>query len=176
MEIWKDIVDFSAYQVSDHGNIRSKDRCSSYAWKGVTGFKRFLKGRDIKGARTKGYPVVNLVSDNGKRHMLLVHRLVLEAFVGSCPPGYQACHNDGVRDNCRISNLRWDTPASNHRDKQAHGTSLIGSRNHQTKLDEEKVREIRRDAYLGSTKLSKRFGISRGAVRGILERRTWRHV
>ncbi|MGH8035083.1 MAG: HNH endonuclease signature motif containing protein, partial [Lysobacterales bacterium] len=51
-----------------------------------------------------------------------VHRLVLEAFVGPCPDGMVGCHNDGDTRNNRLSNRRWDTPGSNNRDKQVHGT------------------------------------------------------
>ena len=40
----------------------------------------------------------------------LVHRLVLETFVGAAPAGMEGCHNDGNRFNKRLENLRWDTP------------------------------------------------------------------
>jgi len=51
-----------------------------------------------------------------------VHRLVLETFVGLCPVGLEACHNDGVGSNNQLGNLRWDTHESNVRDQKSHGT------------------------------------------------------
>lgn len=61
----------------------------------------------------KGYLSVEL----GTRKMK-VHRLVLEAFVGPCPEGKQACHwPDPDKENNRLDNLRWDTAVENARDK-----------------------------------------------------------
>lgn len=55
----------------------------------------------------------------------LVHVMVLEAFVGPRPDGYHAAHEDGTRDNNRLSNLAWKTPAENAADRRRHGT--VGS-------------------------------------------------
>jgi hypothetical protein len=59
---------------------------------------------------------------NGKRKTkyLAIHRAVLLAWVGPCPPGMQACHNDGNPANNRVENLRWDTHAANQRDRWIH--------------------------------------------------------
>lgn len=54
--------------------------------------------------------------------MRLVHRLVLEAFVGPCPEGMEGCHGDGDPTNNSLGNLRWDTATSNQLDKVRHGT------------------------------------------------------
>lgn len=53
--------------------------------------------------------------------MKLVHRLVLEAFVGPCPSGCEGCHYDGNPANNIVSNLRWDTTKNNCLDKRRHG-------------------------------------------------------
>src|SRR4051794_31712386 len=47
----------------------------------------------------------------------LVHRLVLEVFVGPCPAGMECCHADGNSLNNALDNLRWDTPEANEADK-----------------------------------------------------------
>lgn len=67
------------------------------------------------------YLVVRL-SKNGWGENGLVHRLVLEAFVGPCPEGQEGCHNNGDVLNCRLTNLRWDTKSSNNLDRVKHGT------------------------------------------------------
>lgn len=50
-----------------------------------------------------------------------VHRLVLEAFVGPCPEGQQACHADDDKANNSLINLRWDSPSANAADMRRNG-------------------------------------------------------
>jgi hypothetical protein len=53
----------------------------------------------------------------------MVHRLVLEAFVGPCPIGMQCRHfPDPNPANCNLKNLQWGTPMENTEDKRVHGT------------------------------------------------------
>lgn len=80
-------------------------------------FWRRVKGRIIKG----GYRRVELShSQSGAHRMALVHILVLEVFVGPCPRGLESCHNNGIPDDNRDKNLRWDTHLSNMRDRKKH--------------------------------------------------------
>lgn len=65
----------------------------------------------------RGYVVVTLRRD-GKAVRKRMHHLVLEAFVGPRPPGMVGCHYpDTSPSNNAISNLRWDTPTENEKDK-----------------------------------------------------------
>lgn len=50
-----------------------------------------------------------------------VHLLVLEAFVGPCPPGLEGCHTNGDGLDNKLTNLRWDTHAANMQDRLRHG-------------------------------------------------------
>ena len=59
-----------------------------------------------------------------------IHRLVLEAFVGPCPEGMETCHNNGVRTDNRLENLRWDTSSANNDDIVKHGRHWLASRSH----------------------------------------------
>ena len=55
---------------------------------------------------SSAYLIVNF-REKGKEYALLIHRLVLEAFVGPCPHGCEADHiNCDPHDN-RLENLRW---------------------------------------------------------------------
>jgi NUMOD4 motif len=74
------------YEVSDLGRVRSLPR------KG--GNNRWYGGKVLVPYPHKGYPVVPLCR-GGQRTMRAIHQLVLEAFAGPCPPGMQACHNNG---------------------------------------------------------------------------------
>lgn len=64
---------------------------------------------------------------NGTKKYCQGHRLVLQAFVGPCPEGMEACHNNGNPADNRLENLRWDTPSSNALDKVKHGTAKHGT-------------------------------------------------
>lgn len=70
---------------------------------------------------TRGYPVVELCKEGVSRETL-VHRLVLLAFRGLPAQGYEGCHNNGIRTDNRLDNLRWDSHSGNSVDQVRHGT------------------------------------------------------
>ena len=170
-EVWMDCPGWdSFYEVSSHGQVRSKKRPVQTPL-GISS----RGGRVLKQiAHSTGYLCVNLTG-GGIRRQELVHRLVLLAFQGPCPIGHQACHGDGVRSNCRLSNLRWDTIAGNHADKKKHGTAQIGSKNPHSRLTEEQAQIVK---YSGRPlkKLASEFGVSFGCVDKIRYGQSWRHL
>jgi hypothetical protein len=113
--------------------------------------------------------------NNGKYKVYLVHRLVLESFVGPCPEGMEACHNDGDVLNNRLSNLRWDTRQSNQFDRYKHGTDQCGEKNASSKLTRDQVLEI-----VSSPEPIKyfvqKFKISDTQVRRIKKGQRWKTV
>ena len=164
------IAGFPGYYVSNYGEVFSK-------WTGSgSGAHVGVVLRPLKLMRASGRTVVGL-SRGGKRHVIRVHRLVLTAFIGPCPPGMQACHfPDRDTSNNRLDNLRWDTPSSNQTDRIAHGTSNRGERNGSAKLTRREVRAIRRERRDGGTyaAIANRYGVSLSAIQQIVERRTWK--
>lgn len=85
------------------------------------------KGANIRrlrgGPNTGGYIQVFVRRDGEDVHrQVYVQRLVLLTFFGPCPPGCQARHLDGDRQNNSVMNLQWSTPTQNARDRRAHGT------------------------------------------------------
>lgn len=113
-EKWMPVVGYEGlYEVSDCGRVRGLDRTDA-------GGRRW-PGRIMQlSKRDSGHLVVHLAS-GGKRKVVRVHRAVLEAFVGPCPVGMEACHSNGIPDDNRVENLRWDTRRSNILDQIAHG-------------------------------------------------------
>jgi hypothetical protein len=108
-ERWLPVVGYEGiYEVSDLGRVRSVDRLTSRGNR--------LRGRVLKERRLPtGRPRVSLAF-NARTVDAYPYRLVLEAFVGSCPPGMEALHWDDNFDNNALSNLRWGTRTDNMRD------------------------------------------------------------
>jgi hypothetical protein len=89
-----------------------------------------------------GYLMTPL-SKNGIKELKKVHRLVAEVFIGPCPKGMECCHNNGIRTDNRLENLRWDTRKNNMIDKINHGATARGIKSYTNKLTEQQVQEIR---------------------------------
>lgn len=88
------------------------------------------KQLELKQYVTKsGHSYVALTRQNRKRN-LFVHRAVLMAYVGPCPEGLEACHNDGDPSNNTVGNLRWDTHSANTFDKVRHGRHPMAKKTH----------------------------------------------
>lgn len=108
----------------------------------------------------------------GKRgDRLLVHRLILETFIGPPPtPDAQACHRDGNPRNNALPNLRWGTQAENWVDRKRHGNAQSWSR-----LTLQEVEDIKgfRKAGMTQANVAARFGISDTQVRNIEKGLQW---
>ncbi len=121
-----------------------------------------------------------ILSTKGSQSRRYVHRLVLLAFVGDPPPGTEACHNDGNRDNNSRANLRWDTRKANVADAARHGQRhnpvLPGERNGRAKLTQGRVNEIRRLLAAGSSRrsLCEKFDISISQMSNIARGVQWK--
>ena len=101
--------------------------------------------------------------------MFLLHRLVLTAFVGPCPEGMEACHNDGTRNNNHVDNLRWDTRTNNNLDKRKHGTAvgMPGETHPMSKLSNQDVVRIKEKLKQGGFKkkeLAEMFHVSASTI------------
>lgn len=62
----------------------------------------------------------------GRGRFRRVHQLVLEAHVGPAPDGLVACHQNGVKTDNRLENLRWDTRSANALDAVRHKVGRSG--------------------------------------------------
>lgn len=118
MEQWRDVPGWEGfYEVSDLGRVRSVQRVV----KRSNGWPQTVRSRVLLAPiGSHGYPRVNLSRPGGKPVQLLVHHLVLEAFIGPRPAGTETLHGNGVRDDCRLTNLRWGTSVENKADVKRH--------------------------------------------------------
>lgn len=103
-ETWKVIPSLNnLYSASTLGRIRRNRRSQG------------TRGDPLKpGQLPAGYLFV-IPCVNGKPQNCRVHRLVLEAFKGPCPPGLCANHKDGDKTNNAPANLEWCSLSDNHK-------------------------------------------------------------
>jgi hypothetical protein len=161
-EEWRPVVGYEdRYEVSNMGRV----------------FGLFA-GVLMRPAKTADdYRMVNLKRD-GTKKAVLVHRLVLAAFVGPCPDGMEGCHGNGIPSDNRLSNLRWDTWSGNHFDRVRHGTVVRGERATQAKCTERQVlrllAQVADRARLMDAAAS--CGISEARAKHISRGTTWAHL
>lgn len=163
-ESWRPVSGFAGlYMVSDLGRVRSTPR------KGTPGTllrPAIMRKGHLRAGLTKG----------GKVSGKYVHRLVLEAFVGPCPPSMEACHApDPNPANCRLDNLRWDTRIANAHDRDLHGNTARGSRNGRAKLTASAIPTIFQMRNGGSKlrEIASAVGVSNQQVSEILRGQHW---
>ena len=167
-ERWLPVVGYEGlYEVSDLGRVRSFHRHG----RGKRGGLRHLP------STRHGYLNVGLSRD-GKGTTRLVHHLVLEAFVGPCPPGMEACHGPGGTGDASLANLCWGTKAKNMADKVRDGTLLYGNRHPLAKLTEAQVTEMRERYAAGETQpvLAREFGVVAPVVSMIVRGKSWSRI
>ncbi len=111
MEVWKQVEDFSDYEVSNLGRVRSYKL-------GKNGSVLIPRKTNVK----KPYYILNLLNDNGKYKLVRVHRLVAMAFVPICEGMNIVNHRDGNKFNNVATNLEWTDHRGNN--QHAYDTEL----------------------------------------------------
>ena len=140
---------FPGYRVGDDGSVWScRVRSGFGTWESSDQWRRIAIA-----TLDTGYLKVGLWRD-GKYYQRLLHRLVLEAFVGPCPDGKEGAHLNGVKADCRLDNLEWKTKKGNAADRTTHGTQSRGTRHYHAKLTEEIAAEVRRRHDSGESRKS----------------------
>lgn len=175
IENWRDVEGFEGfYQVSDQGRVKSLSRRVEMGGK-FLGRKYTVKEKILRPAWDGNYYHV-VLSRSGREWTLLVHRLVLESFVGSQPTGMEGCHDDGNTRNNTLINLRWDTPAHNQQDRTKHGTSLRGRRGNSWRLRKAapEIKRMYAEGAVSQRRLAEMFGTTMVTVSSIVNGRTWK--
>jgi len=176
VEIWKPVRDFeSQYEVSNLGRVRSLDRILERPHKVQGTVEVFHKGKILRpGPSVSGHLSVVL----GRNNTRSVHSLVLEAFIGYCPPHKECLHRNGTSDDNRLHNLHWGTRKQNIADAFKHGTIPLGEEKATAKLKNSDIPKIRRMIKRGMpmNSIGKEFGVSTAAISQVRDGITWRHV
>lgn len=151
------------YDVSSRGRIRSRHNGGA-----------LIRSKATNG----GYVTVALCRDGDKRWARL-HRLVAFAFLGKPPPGMPlVLHNNDVKSDNRVENLRWGSAVTNHADAVKNGRAPFGATRNR-KLSVESVREIRRLCNVAGMlpgRVAELFGITDSHVRNLAYSLQWAHL
>ena len=169
-EIWREVPGYvGMYSASDFGRVKSHARPVPH-WRGGVSIRseRILAQR----ANRHGYPQLNLYRD-GEPWTIKVANLVMLAFKGPAPGGMEVCHDDGIRANSALRNLRYDTPRSNAADRVRHGTHSAGERNGRAKLSHLQAMSIRVDRRSGPI-IAAEYRVTRQLVNMIRRGDAWR--
>lgn len=169
--VYRDIPDLLGYRVGSDGSVWSRWKRGNH---GMGDVWRRLAANSKSGVYYMIFAGAR-ATPSGNKEMRLVHRLVLESFVGPCPDGMQACHNNGDPKDNRAENLRWDTPSNNQADRHSHGTAAVGIRNPRAKLTEADIRNIRQSS-LTAVELSRQYPCNASNISQIRRGITWQHV
>lgn len=163
-EIWKPIPNFSRYEASNLGRLRSLNYKCSGCTKTIT-----------PALSADGYLKTMLQDDSGKYSSWTVHKFITLAFLGERGENMEVNHKDGVKTNNNIENLEYCTRSFNLLHAYSNGleSPMRGELNGNSKLKKEQVLHIRKTAstggrYYGRKKLAEMYGISEAHVKAIV--------
>ena len=186
-EMWKNVEEYSKYQVSNHGRIKS--------------FKRYKEGKILKIKKNnRGYRCVSLYKNN-KGKPKSIHIIVYETFNNYKLKKDECVHHDDEnKENNYINNLIKMTKSehNNYHNNRTNSPNLgkrfsdkikklmsinhydcRGENNPRSILTNKKVIEIRKclnENILTQTEIGKLFGVSRLTISAIKNNRVWTHI
>lgn len=159
-ELWRPVVNYEGlYEVSSSGKVRSLARVVGANGGGT----RYISGCLLTPTPTfDGYIRVCLSINNTSRYAR-VHTLVLEAFIGGAPKGFECDHIDYDITNNRLENLTWLHKKDNQLKKRMF------------KLSIEKAANIRERALEGATvsSLAEEYSVSLNTITALLRGEHW---
>ena len=118
---------------------------------------------------------------NGKSQWVLAHRYAYEHVNGEIPKNMLVCHKCDTPSCVNPEHLFVGTHKDNaaDRDKKSRRVATKGSARSWSKLDEDKVRDIRNLYFRGGVStwaLGKHYGVSSKTVYDIVNGNRWKHV
>ena len=152
-EEWRMIPGYDGlYSVSNLGRVKRELAANNYP-----------PGHILNAVLASVYPSLSLRL-KGRRRMMGVHQLVMLAFVGSCPKGFQINHKDCDKLNPRLSNLEYVTQKQNAEHAVLMGRYRRGETNGRAIVSDMGFRIIRR-LNLSIHDLCHIFGTSKTQMR-----------
>lgn len=167
IEEWKSIPGYEGYySVSNMGNVRR-----DVGYKNTFAGKVLIPGKGI-------YLRVSL-SKNSKSKSITIHSLVLLAFVGKRPEGFQINHKNGIKYDNRLENLEYCTVSQNNFHAYKIGLKTQkGEKNAFCKYSRVQVLEAKELFKSGKTtrEVSKITGMNFWSLKDIRKGKLWNHT
>lgn len=186
-EIWKDILEYEKYQISNLGRVKRKKRIfSNNRWK-----KRILKEMLIRPFIAKSGHLRVCLTIDGKKKNESIHRLVAKAFIPNPENKPQINHIDCDPANNNVNNLEWCTQRENTVHAIQNGLidinelkmrlekgRKLGSEHGMSKLIEKEIIKIKKMLKKGikQTEIAKIFNVDATNISCIARNKTWKHI
>ena len=177
MKIWKRIPNYSLYEASSDGEIKT------FNWKNK-GKEAIMKPHRDGG----GYLRTMLKRDgDGKIHTIKVHRIIAQTFLPLIEGKNEVNHKNGVLTDNRVENLEWVTHQENMRHAFDKGfCSNTGENNPCASLTDAQVLEIRKNYQYGrksrhdggetKKQIAERYNTSFSVIKNIVLKQSWKHL
>lgn len=170
MEIWKRIPEYSLYEASNTGLLKT------FNWKN-TGQVRIIK----PALDSSGYLRTMLKHDSGKICTIKVHRIIAKTFIENIYNKPEVNHINGIKSDNRIENLEWVSREENIKHWVALGckNKLIGEKIGTSILKEKQVLEIRskfKKRIYTRQMLAEEYGVKACTIKDIILRNSWKHL
>jgi len=138
-------------------------------------FERYIQKTDECWLWTGGRDIKDYGIFFYKGKAQFAHRVSLLIYkkVTALTPGLQVRHS--CRNTCCVNpaHLSEGTRQQNAADKRRDGTNLSGTRCHFSKLDWEKVSEIRKSVDTTRKQLAETYGVTASSISSILRNKSW---
>lgn len=123
-----------------------------------------------------GYGVFNPSKAPGKKQS--AHRFSWELHYGPIPDGMWVCHRCDNPSCVRPDHLFLGTPRDNYEDMHQKGRHVHGTEHFNSKLDENKVREIREmlSRKVSMYEIAEKYSVTQRSIWNIAHEKTWSHV
>ena len=108
-----------------------------------------------------------------------MHRIVMAAFVGICPEGYQVNHIDGNKGNNHISNLEYVTSKENVLHAYKNGLRKSGQDSPLATITNEiaiKIRNEYKRYVVTSVMLAKKYNTTPAVVKTVVGGNKWKYI
>jgi hypothetical protein len=149
MERWLPITGRPRYEISSEGRVRSHNGMLNLHTNVKTGYVQVWVG----------WP----------RVLAYVHTLVLEAFIGPRPAGLLGLHQNDVKPDNSLENLRWGTRTENAADAKRNTAAVVNGSGY---LMADSVRHFARAGF-NNSEIGELLDINRRTASAVLNGKAW---